>query len=58
MEYEFEGIGKDEIVLKKERFNTILRNAKRLERLASEILDVSRINNKSLILRREYFNLN
>lgn len=58
MEYEFEEVGKNEILLKKERFNTILRNAKRLERLASEILDVSRINDKSLILRREYFNLN
>lgn len=58
MEYEFEEVGQNEILLKKERFNTILRNAKRLERLASEILDVSRINDKSLILRREYFNLN
>jgi signal transduction histidine kinase len=59
MEYEFEEEGKkDEIILKKERFDTILRNAKRLERLASEILDVSRINDKSLILKREYFNLN
>jgi signal transduction histidine kinase len=58
MEYEFKEVGKDEILLKKERFNRILRNAKRLERLASEILDVSRINDKSLILRREYFNLN
>ncbi len=37
MEYEFEETNKkDEIVLKKERFDTILRNAKRLERLASE----------------------
>ena len=59
MEYEFEEIGeKDEIVLKKDRFDTILRNARRLERLASEILDVSRINDQSLALRKEYFNLN
>lgn len=49
MEYEFEEIGNDhEIVLKKERFDAILRNAKRLERLATEILDVSRINDQSL----------
>ncbi len=58
MDYEFEDIGKNEIILKKERFDAILRNAKRLERLASEILDVSRINDQSLILRKEYFNLN
>lgn len=58
MEYEFEEAGeKDEIVLKKERFDTILRNARRLERLASEILDVSRINDQSLTLRKKYFNL-
>jgi signal transduction histidine kinase len=59
MEYEFEEVGKkDEIVLKKERFDVILRNARRLERLASEILDVSRINDQSLTLRKEYFSLN
>jgi signal transduction histidine kinase len=59
IEFEFGETGeKDEIVLKKERFDTILRNAKRLERLASEILDVSRINDQSLTLRKEYFNLN
>ncbi len=39
-------------------FDTILRNARRLEKLASEILDVSRINDQSLTLRKEYFNLN
>jgi signal transduction histidine kinase len=58
MEYEFEETGKDEIVLKKERFDVILRNARRLERLASDILDVSRINDQLLILRKEYFSLN
>jgi signal transduction histidine kinase len=59
MEYEFEETDKkDEIVLKKDRFDVILRNARRLERLASEILDVSRINDQSLTLRKEYFNLN
>ncbi|HXX96729.1 MAG TPA: histidine kinase dimerization/phospho-acceptor domain-containing protein, partial [Candidatus Bathyarchaeia archaeon] len=58
MEYEFEETGKDEIVLKKGRFDAILRNARRLERLASEILDASRINDQFLILRKEYFSLN
>jgi signal transduction histidine kinase len=58
IEYEFEETGNDEIVLKKERFDTILRNARRLERIASEILDVSRINNQLLFFRKEYFSLN
>ena len=59
MEYELEETDKkDEIVLEKERFDVILRNARRLERLASEILDVSRINDQSLTLRKEYFSLN
>jgi signal transduction histidine kinase len=57
MGYEFGETCKDEIVLKKERFDAILRNARRLERLASEILDVSRINDQLLILRKEYFSL-
>ncbi len=57
LEYEFEETDNDEIVLKKERFESILRNAKRLERLASEILDISRINDQSLILNKGHFNL-
>jgi len=58
MEYEFEEVGKDKIVIKKERFEAILRNAKRLEKLASDILDVSRISDQSLVLKKEYFDLN
>ena len=57
MEYEFEESGKNEITLKKEHFDMIARNARRLERLASEILDVSKINEQVLTLTKEYFNL-
>jgi len=38
--------------------DTILRNAKRLQRLTQDILDVSRIESKSLDLTKELFNLN
>jgi signal transduction histidine kinase len=38
--------------------DTILRNAKRLQRLTQDILDVNRIESKSLDLNKELFNLN
>jgi two-component system, OmpR family, sensor histidine kinase VicK len=38
--------------------DTVLRNAKRLQRLTQDILDVSRIESKSLDLTKELFNLN
>jgi signal transduction histidine kinase len=38
--------------------DTILRNAKRLQRLTEDILDVSKIETKSLDLKKELFNLN
>jgi two-component system sensor histidine kinase VicK len=38
--------------------DTILRNAQRLQRLTQDILDVSRIESKSLDLNKELFNLN
>jgi signal transduction histidine kinase len=57
IEAEFEEIGKEEITLKKEHFKMIARNIKRLERVASEILDVTRIADQTLNLRKEYFNL-
>lgn len=45
------------IILKKEYYKVIVRNVKRLERVASEILDVTRITDQGLSLRKEYFNL-
>ncbi|MFZ0896298.1 MAG: histidine kinase dimerization/phospho-acceptor domain-containing protein [Candidatus Nitrosopolaris sp.] len=58
LEYEFEQGGKKEITLKKEYFKRLVRNTNRLERLASEILDVTRIGDQSLRLKKEHFNLN
>jgi signal transduction histidine kinase len=58
IEYEFEEAGKKEIILKKEYFERLVRNTNRLERLASEILDVTRIGDQSLRLKKEHFNFN
>ncbi|HET7148579.1 MAG TPA: HAMP domain-containing sensor histidine kinase [Candidatus Nitrosopolaris sp.] len=58
IEYEFEESDKKEITLKKEYFETLVRNTNRLERLVSEILDITKIDDKSLKLKKEYFNLN
>src|SRR5215469_8129783 len=57
IEYEFEESGKKEIKLKIEHFERLVRNTKILERLASEILDVTKIDDQSLRLNKEYFNL-
>jgi signal transduction histidine kinase len=58
IEYEFEEADKKEITLKKEYFERLVRNTNRLERLASEILDVTRIDDQLLRLKKEHFNLN
>ena len=58
LEYEFEEADKKEVTLKKEYFERLVRNANRLETLASEILDVTRIEDQSLKLKKERFNLN
>ena len=41
----------------KEQISAIIRNAKRLDRLAADILDVTRIEGKSLKLVKEHFNI-
>jgi two-component system, OmpR family, sensor histidine kinase VicK len=41
----------------KELLDTIIRNAKRLQRLADDILDVTKIESKSLQLKKERFNI-
>jgi signal transduction histidine kinase len=58
IDYEFEETDKTEITLKKEYFESLVRNTNRLERLVSEILDITRIDDKSLQLKKEHFNLN
>ena len=42
----------------RELLDVVIRNAKRLQRLAEDILDVTRIESQSLILNKEKFNLN
>jgi len=49
---------KRKVVVENEQIALIIRNAKRLERLASDILDVSKIESQSLKLNKERFNLN
>src|SRR5919202_446953 len=58
-------IGLSEIVLSKTKdeeqvklFEVINRNAKRLQRLTEDILDVTKIESQSLNLKKEQFNLN
>ena len=58
IEYEFEESDKKEIKLQRQHFERLVRNTKRLERLASAILDVTKIDDQSLRLTKEYFNLN
>ena len=45
------------VQIEKEQLSLIIRNAKRLDRLASDILDVSKIESQSLKLNKERFNL-
>ena len=48
---------KKRVEVEDEQIALIIRNAKRLERLASDILDVSKIESQSLKLNKEQFNL-
>ena len=45
------------VEIEKEQVSMIIRNAKRLDRLASDILDVAKIESQSLKLNKESFNL-
>jgi signal transduction histidine kinase len=50
--------GKDKVELQKEDLDIIVRNARRLERLTSDILQVARIESNTLRLNEEVFDLN
>jgi signal transduction histidine kinase len=50
--------GKDKAEVTKEELDMLVRNAKRLERLSADILEVSRIESQSLYLNKERVNLN
>lgn len=51
-------VDEDSFLFSREDFDLIVRNAKRLERLASDILEIARIESDSLQLRIEQINLN
>jgi signal transduction histidine kinase len=57
LESKFRHDGNDQVILKKDDFEIISRNSRRLERLATDILDVSRIDTQSLSLNLEEFNI-
>lgn len=57
LESRFQQSKDGEILLKRDDFDLISRNARRLERLATDILDVTRIETQSLRLNRERFDL-
>lgn len=57
LEKQFEE-GKTEVKVDREQVSSIIRNAKRLRRLASDILDITKIESQSLKLNKERFNLN
>ena len=56
LEKQFED-GKVEVKVDKEQVSSIIRNAKRLKRLASDILDITKIESQSLKLNKERFNI-
>jgi signal transduction histidine kinase len=56
LEKQFEA-GKKEVLVDKEQVSSIIRNAKRLKRLASDILDITKIESQSLKLNKEKFNI-
>src|SRR6266487_130781 len=56
IEHKFD-ITNEIVEVDKETITSIIRNAKRLDRLASDILDVTRIERKSLKLNKEQFDL-
>jgi len=49
--------GKEEIKVTRAEVEMIVRNAKRLERLSSDILEIARIESDALTLHREHFSL-
>jgi signal transduction histidine kinase len=57
IEHKFTGTD-DVAKVDKETVSSIIRNAKRLDRLATDILDVTRIESKSLKLNKETFDIN
>ena len=57
LELEFEETGRNEISIRKDQVESIIRNSQRLAKIASEILDVTKIESKLLVLRKKEFDL-
>jgi signal transduction histidine kinase len=57
LESKFRQSKNDEIILKRGDFEIVSRNARRLERLATDILDATKIETRSLRLNKEQFDL-
>ncbi len=58
LELELGETGKNEIRVRKDEVESIIRNAHRLSKIASEILDVTKIESRLLVLRKKVFDLN
>ena len=58
LELELGETGKNEIRVRKDEVESIIRNTHRLSKIASEILDVSKIESRLLVLRKKAFDLN
>ncbi|HEY7108619.1 MAG TPA: HAMP domain-containing sensor histidine kinase [Nitrososphaeraceae archaeon] len=58
LELEFQETGMDQISIRKDQVESILRNAKKLTKIASEILDVTKIERQLLVLKKKDFDLN
>ena len=52
------GTPNKEVIMRREDLEMILRNARRLERLSSDILEVARIESQSIKLHKETFDIN
>lgn len=50
--------GDEKVTISLEQFEIIKRNARRLQKLSADLLEVARIDNQSLALNREVFSLN
>ena len=58
LQLESEESGREEISIRKDQIEGIIRNARRLAKIASEILDVTKIEGQLLVLRKKDFDLN
>jgi signal transduction histidine kinase len=58
LESELGEMGKEEASISKNQIETIIRNTQKLAKISSEILDVTKIESKLLILRKTDFDLN